>query len=254
MNDNLSLSPNQSTSVWALSWPALTADALGILALLLFLPLLKEQFTTAPTRGAGFLLLFFFAMAVAVNRLKRLEKQASDTEEITSKLNFTDNQTMVTILGVIAGLIFVFVQADLNQITNDLVSLYDRDGYVHEGEITLYYALGPTFMWFMVAAFYQAAFMLKTERRIVAYSQIYRTTELWTLTLINLYLVIFAGYLAAVGSSWFSNPLLFLIVAFVLIEVIFDPARLRHTLKNPQWPPLISFTLFQLIALILILA
>ena len=239
MNDNLS-QPNiqkeaPTTTVWGLSWPALTADAIGMLALILTLPLLKEQFETIPIRGASILLGLFFLMGIAVNRLKRLEPQASDTADLATKLNFTHNQTIVTLLGIAAGHVFVFIQADLNQITNDLVALYGRDGYVHEGEITLYYSLGPTFMWFMVAAFYQAAFMLKTERRIAAYTQTYQITEVLALTAINLYLVGFAGYLAAVGSTWFSSPVLFLIVAFILIELVFDPARLRHTIKNPQW-------------------
>ncbi len=240
-------------TAWQLSWPAVTADLIGLCALIFLFPIIRQQMVALPTRGAGILLFLFFAAAIAINRLKRLEMQSGEATGLLTQLDFTQNQPLLVGLGLIAGAIFIFIQAELNGLTGDLETLFGRDGYVHEGEITLYYSLGPAFMWFMVAAFYQAAFILPTKYKISPQTDSYYRTELLTLTVINFYLVAMSAYLATAVSIWFANPILQFLAALLLLGLIFDPARLRHSVKNSQWLPLITFTLLFLFALVLIM-
>ncbi|MDJ0752869.1 MAG: hypothetical protein QNJ45_05075 [Ardenticatenaceae bacterium] len=253
--NNSHVSTSQTTSL-PNYLPAVAADILGLILLFTLFSPLNRLFTAQTIRGGMIFLIVYVAFAFSVNALKRLDAQPGPAFKYLKTVDFTRSSWITGVLAllVIAG--FLIVQIDLNQATESMLALMSRpESYGHEGEITLYYSFGPLFLWLMVGVLYLAAMLLPTQRRISAGLNRYAVTEFVSLSLINLMMVFAAAYLAAYfGRVWglTGQPFLAGLLALVLLEIAFDPPRLRHALKQPLWLPILTFLLLITTAAIMV--
>lgn len=223
--------------------PALAADAAGfVLLFVAFNPLVLE-FGRRTIRGGMIVLVVYVLFAYGVNALKRLAPLSGPAEDYLRPLDFSGSRPVKFALGLLVVAFFVVLQIDLNRATESMIALMTRpDSFGHEGEITLYYSFGPLFLWLMVGVLYLAAFVLPTEKRAESGSGRFIWIEFAGLLAANGMLVVSAAYLASLGGRTAGiSPFLFTLAALVVLELLFDPARLRHALRNPVWWPVASY-------------
>ncbi len=233
--------------------PALLADGAGILLLLTAFSPLAAEFGRRTARGGMILLVVYVVFAFGVNALKRLAVLPGAAGELLGRLDFTPHRWTRLLLALPVVAFFLAAQIDLNRAADSMIALMTRpETYGHEGEITLYYSFGPLFLWLMIGVLYLAAFALPTERRIEASSPAYGRVEFLGLLAINGMLVTTAAYLAALfaryGPHGGGARIWLALGALLALELLFDPARLRHALKNQSWWPVISFAALLLAA------
>lgn len=242
--DNANLQ-NSNAAAWPAFGPAVAADVVGLLLLIFLFQPLRTLFDAQTIRGGMLFLVAYIAFALAVNVLKRLEPQPGPAANLVQLFDYRRSSFLTVVLALIVVFGFIAVEIDLNQATNSMVELMSRpEFYGNEGEISLYYSFGPLFLWLMIGVLYVVALLLPTERHIPAGSERYAVTELVALILINLMLVMTAAYLAAAFTRIWpldGRPLLAGLLTLFALEIVFDPARLRHALKQPLWLPLITF-------------
>lgn len=236
--------PSSSLSL-PTSFPAMAADLVGLLLLIFLFNPLRSLFEARTIRGGMYFLVTYIVFALAVNVLKRLEQRPGPAADFVRLFDYTGSPFLKVFLALIVIAGFVVVEIDLNRATDSMIELMSRpEFYGNEGEITLYYSFGPLFLWLMIGVLYLAALLLPTQQRIAAGSSRYALTEFVALSLINVMLVMSAAYLAAAFSrmgSFNDQPLTAGILALLVLEIVFDPARLRHALKQPLWLPIMSF-------------
>lgn len=236
--------------------PALLADGVGLGLFVLFLDPLTTELSRRTLRSGMIFLVIYVIFAFGVNALKRLEPQAGKAAGVLSHLDFTGKRWVKVVLALLMVAFFVAAQIDLNQAADSMVDLMTRpEMFGHEGEITLYYSFGPIFLWLMTGVLYLAAFILPTERRIAAGTGRYALVEFWGLLGINGMLLATTAYLTVlIRDLQLSGGglLLVFLAAVLLLEVLFDPPRLRHALLNPGWWPLVSYSVVVVAAAVLL--
>ncbi|MFK7800967.1 MAG: hypothetical protein AB8G95_05005 [Anaerolineae bacterium] len=224
--------------------PAVAADTLGLIVFFVLIsPFFAERLLTPTTTGGSILFVFFVLVAFGMNRIKRLEPISGDASGWISRFDFANSQRNMIIIALTIVLSFVLMQFEMNDIFGDTLDLFENTGEVHEGEMTLYITFGPIFIWFIAGALYLIGFALPTEKSVPADTNAYRATEFVVLLLINLLIGAFALYF----SGWIGRtvPSAGSVTTFlgilIILEILFIPARLRHSFKNPQKFALISF-------------
>lgn len=233
------------------AFPAVAADFVGALLFIFLLsPFLENLLKNISVRGGSILFFALILAGLALNVLKRLEKNPFPASlSWLSRFDFSNSQRILLALAISVVAIFVLMQANLNNLWGDTVDLFANTGEVHEGEMTLYITFGPIFIWFMAGAVYLAGFALKTEKVIENQSAAYGWVEFVGLLFANILLGLFALYFA----GWFGRMFpslgsgIVFILTLILLELLFIPMRLRHTFRNPQVASVASFLFLMLV-------
>ena len=234
-------------------WP-LTADLLAIaLFFVLFAPL-RNLLADQTARGWLVVAAVYFFFCLAMNGLKKLRPLPAERPVWLTKLDVLANTKWAAVAAVLMAIAITMVQADLNQLVESAQLLAQSPGVVHEGEVSLYYAFGPTFLWIILGLFYVLVMVTKVEQKFAPETAAYASRYFWGALMIDglaLVLAAYAGSLVGRAARPLTTAELVLIFAGCLLAagLLLDPARLFHFNKQPSLWPLLTYIAFILLCM-----
>ncbi|MCA9979517.1 MAG: hypothetical protein KDD89_01740 [Anaerolineales bacterium] len=227
--------------------PQIGADIVGFAAHLFLFGWLYQLFAERPTSGGLFLLGLYVLFCFGVNFLRKLQPYP-DAKPLAAlaRLDFRANRTAVVLLTLVAVAFAVAVQVDLNDFVGSMAALgADQFPEVHEGEVSLYFMFGPSFLWLGSSLFYLVVMVTQVEETAVPETTTYAVREFLGLTISNLLMVSYGAYLAGVAART-GNAGLWAVLAVVVFGLMFGVPRLLAYLKNPQLVGWVTFGLLVL--------
>jgi hypothetical protein len=216
------------------------ADVVGVVALGLGWGWLQGWLVGNPTAVGLFFLGLYILFCFGVNSLRKLQPTGAEPVAWLKKLDFRGNRTAVFLLALAPIVLAVFAQVDLNGFISSTAALGDDQfPEVHEGEVSLYFMFGPSFLWLGVALFYLVVMLTKVEATAVPATRAYWLREFFGLSVNNLMLISYAAYLSTLimaGGNWLGW-----VLALLWLGVAFGAPRLLGYLANPTLPGLVTF-------------
>lgn len=210
-------------------------DALALLMLGLLATPLLHYFSTNSMGGATLLMVLYIAFCFGVNFLRKT--QPLPGREIAS-WKLLENQNFIIGFTLLMVVLFIFAQVDLNQfITSTFEMGQDQFPDRHEGETSLYFMFGPSFLWIGVALFYLVVMITQVEQTLTPETPAYWWRRSAGLLLNNLLLLTFTAYLASASGRWGSWSYLFALWLFLALGF----PRLLDWIKAPHWLTLVTF-------------
>lgn len=230
------------------NWIPVTADVLGLILHIVLFSTLYNLFSSRNAAAWFVVAGAYFVFCLAVNGLKKLQPdERGEVPRWLAKFDFTRSRPLTVIIAVVMAITVIMIQADINQLVESALALAQSPGEVHEGEVSLYYAFGPSFLWTILGLFYLLVLITNVEQNVEPDSGRYLRNEFVGLLAINVLIVTYSAYFATLVDrlELAGGGLVAGFVGLLLLyTVLFDPLRLLHFLKRPQSLSLISYIIF----------
>lgn len=230
------------------NWIPVTADVLGLILHIVLFSTLYNLFSNRNAAAWFVVAGTYFVFCLAVNGLKKLQPDRNEeTPSWLDKFDFTRSRPITVLIGVMMAFTVIMIQADINQLVESAIILAQNPGEVHEGEVSLYYAFGPSFLWTILGLFYLLVLITNVEQNVEPNSGRYMRNEFVGLLATNALIVVYSAYFATLVDRVQLGGIeliIGLIGLLLLYTVLFDPLRLLHFLKRPQPLGLISYIIF----------
>ena len=234
-------------------WP-MAADALAIVLWLLFFIPLRELFAQRTAQGWLVVAAVYLLFGFGFNGLKKL-RSAPTPEPWLATLNVLAHPKWGMWAALLMAVAITLVQADLNQLVESAQLLAREAGVVHEGEVSLYYAFGPTFLWVIIALFYVLVVATRVEERYEPGTAAYALRLFWGVLCSNSLALVLAAYAGSLVGR-LGRPLttaevwLTLGGALLAAGLLIDPTRLYVLSKQPRLIALLSYVTLMLFCLV----
>lgn len=221
-------------------WIPPAADGVAALALWLLFGGLSQRLGVPSLGSAWLLIAFYIIFCFGVNGIRKLLPASYVTPP--PWLEFLQTRPWRVAQALSAILAFLMAQADLNKLVESTLLLAENPGKVNEGEVSLYFAFGPAFLWTIIGFFYLLVLITPVTPRVGQETPRGAVTAFASLLAVNFMVLTAAAYAAAVGARSGDGAILALLSVWLLL--IFIPPRLMHYWKRPNRWALLSYGLF----------